>query len=400
MGSDLDRGKGEPSVRAAPTMILIGSTASDLGKTTLAAGLIEALRRREKVVGVKVTTVREPGGRCPRGGEGCGACASLTGRYEIREETDPAGAKDTSHLLRAGAARVFWLRAKRDALAEGWDALTARLERDAVIVAESNSLRQVVTPSLFLMLEGPDRRRAKPSAREVRPFVDLIVPAAGGTGDFPVGEVLKRYYSYFTSIILAGGSSRRMGTNKALLPINGQPMIRSLARSLIPLSREVIVSLSGPERREEMARALPRGVRIVYDERPGQGPLMGIYAGLKASKTDANLVISCDIPEIDPGFITEMRSYAGDHDVVASVDAEGRTNALLAIYRKPVLPLIKKQLDEGQNKIVLFYPRCRVKYVPLGEGAWYRNINTRDDYESYREGRSGPSSPESGRTPS
>ncbi len=197
---------------------------------------------------------------------------------------------------------------------------------------------------------------------------------------------------YFTSIVLAGGMSRRMGKDKALLPIDGRPMIRSLVQSLIPLSKDVIVSVSDGERHEELKPALPAGVRVVYDERPGQGPLMGIYAGLKASETDVNLVVACDIPEIDPGFITEMRSYAGDHDVVAAVDNEGRPNALLALYRRSVIPLVEKQLDEGQRKIVLFYPQCRVKFVPLRDGAWYRNINTMDDYQAYHRDRTGRSS--------
>jgi len=78
---------------------------------------------------------------------------------------------------------------------------------------------------------------------------------------------------------------------------------------------------------------------------------------------------------------------------VASVDSEGRTNALLAMYRRSVIPLIRKQLDEGQKKVVLFYPQCRVKYVPIRDGAWYRNINTIDDYRAYRRDRAGkPSS--------
>jgi molybdopterin-guanine dinucleotide biosynthesis protein A len=374
-------------VRAVPTMILVGATARDLGKTALAGRLIEALRPGAKVVGVKVTTVRDKGAKCPRGGDGCGACSSLTGSYEIREETDPGGDKDTSRLLKAGAARVFWLMARREALAEGLDALMARIDRDAVIVAESNSLRQVVAPGLFLMLKGQERDRVKPTAREVMPFVDISVPSVGGKAAYPARGILKRYHSYFTSVVLAGGKSRRMGKDKALLPIDGQPMIRSLVQSLIPLSKDVIVSVSDGERHEELRQALPAGVRVVNDERPGQGPLMGIYAGLKASETDVNLVVACDIPEIDPGFITEMRSFAGDYDVVAAVDKEGRPNALLALYRRSVIPLVKKQLDEGQRKIVLFYPQCRVKYVPLREGAWYRNINRMDDYLAYQRDR-------------
>jgi molybdopterin-guanine dinucleotide biosynthesis protein A len=237
------------------------------------------------------------------------------------------------------------------------------------------------------MLKESDGDQVKPTAREVMSFVDVTVPSVGGAAAYPVREILKRYYSYFSSIVLAGGISRRMGKDKALLPIDGRPMIQSLIQSLMPISRDIIVSLNDGERHEGLKQALPAGVRVVYDERLGQGPLMGIYTGLKATETDVNFVIACDIPEIDPGFITEMRSYTGDHDVVVSVDQEGRTNALLAMYRRSVIPLVKKQLDEGQKKIILFYPQCRVKYVPMRDGAWYRNINTMDDYRTYHRDR-------------
>ena len=81
-------------------MILVGSTARNLGKTALASRVIEALRPREKVIGVKVTTIRDKGEICPRGLDGCGTCSSLTGNYEILEERDPYGDKDTSQLLK------------------------------------------------------------------------------------------------------------------------------------------------------------------------------------------------------------------------------------------------------------------------------------------------------------
>ena len=270
-----DQGRGKPVVRVAPTMILVGSTARNLGKTALATRLIEALRPREKVVGVKVTTIRDRGAKCPRGGDGCGICSSLSGNYEILEETDPDGEKDTSQLLRAGAARVFWLKVMRDALVEGLDALMTHIDRDAVIVAESNSLRKVVRPDLFLMLKGSDRDQVKPTAREVMPFADIIVPSLDGNAAYPVRDILKRYYSYFTSIVLAGGISRRMGKDKALLPINGRPMIQSLIQSLVPISRDIIVSLNDGERHEELKQALPPESGSFMTNGPNRGRSWG-----------------------------------------------------------------------------------------------------------------------------
>ena len=77
-------------MRVVPTMILVGSTARNLGKTALATRPIEALRPREKVVGVKVTTIRDRGAKCPRGGDGCGACSSLNGNTRSGKRRIPA----------------------------------------------------------------------------------------------------------------------------------------------------------------------------------------------------------------------------------------------------------------------------------------------------------------------
>ena len=93
------------------TILMIGAAARNVGKTEFACRLIAQWKGRQPVVGIKVTTVRERDGRCPRGGEGCGACSSLKTPYCITEEQNAEGHKDTCRMLRAGADSVFWLRA-------------------------------------------------------------------------------------------------------------------------------------------------------------------------------------------------------------------------------------------------------------------------------------------------
>jgi hypothetical protein len=154
-----------------PNMILIGSTGRNSGKTTLAAELIRRCRTERPVAAVKVTSV-EGGGKCIRGGEGCGACSSLEGGFEISEETNTVGGKDTSLLLAAGADRVFWIKAKRTCLGEAIREVIPLLPQGCIIVCESNSLRKAVKPGVFVMVKTEGG--VKKSAEEVMGLADMV----------------------------------------------------------------------------------------------------------------------------------------------------------------------------------------------------------------------------------
>ena len=137
-------------------MLMIGSAASNLGKTELACTLLRKFSKNLNIIGIKVTTIKDKEGRCPRGGEGCGVCSSLEGVYYITEELDSSSQKDTAKLLVAGASRVFWLRALKEHLMEGIKALLDIIGSDAISICESNSLREVVEPGLFLIVGSHD----------------------------------------------------------------------------------------------------------------------------------------------------------------------------------------------------------------------------------------------------
>ena len=96
----------------APHMLLIGAAGRNTGKTEFACTLLRRFSTLQSITAIKITVIRsdESRGSCPRGGSGCGVCSSLEGEYDITEETDRDGSKDTSRLLRAGANHVFWLR--------------------------------------------------------------------------------------------------------------------------------------------------------------------------------------------------------------------------------------------------------------------------------------------------
>jgi len=175
-------------MRDLPNWLLIGAAGRNAGKTALACALIA---RNQPIAAVKITVVRpENTGGCPRGGEGCGVCSSVNRiPYWIREETDPARPKDTGRLLAAGASPVLWLCTRQASLPEALDALLPRLSGRPVI-AESNSLRHLVAPSLFLMVRHRDDPSTKPSAASVLHHADRTVLSDGETFDLDREDVV------------------------------------------------------------------------------------------------------------------------------------------------------------------------------------------------------------------
>jgi hypothetical protein len=175
--------------RRLPGWIIVGSTGRNSGKTEFACALIRTFRQRYPIVGLKITTISDGESTCPRGGEGCGACSSLQGDFEISEERGQHPGKDTARMLESGAHRVFWLRCRRQHMHAGLDALAPLLGRGALVVAESNSLAQVVEPDLFLMVRDGRSSSVKPTAAEVLPLAHRLVAPTGCAFDLNPGHL-------------------------------------------------------------------------------------------------------------------------------------------------------------------------------------------------------------------
>jgi hypothetical protein len=166
----MDKQNGE---KARQNIILIGSTGRNAGKTTLAAALIKKARGQGKLVNAaKVITVERKGALCPRGGKGCGAC-SLESDFVLCEESEAGTGKDTSQLIAAGAGRVFLLRSLKEALPQAFE-MMRKQAGEGLLIVESNSLRTVIKPALFVMLIDGGTQ-PKPSARDVMRDADITI---------------------------------------------------------------------------------------------------------------------------------------------------------------------------------------------------------------------------------
>jgi molybdopterin-guanine dinucleotide biosynthesis protein A len=184
-----------------------------------------------------------------------------------------------------------------------------------------------------------------------------------------------------SAFILAGGTSSRMGTDKAFLELYGQTLLlRALGIARLVAADVRIV---GP--RDKYAPYAP----VVEDMIPGRGPLGGIHAALSATSTDLNLILAVDLPFLRPELLLYLFDRArGSGATVTVPRAGGHLHPLCAVYRRTFRDRAEDALGAGRNKIdPLFQPADTLlveeaDLVKLSFPAtMFDNLNTREEYD-------------------
>ncbi len=143
-------------------IVVVGGHSRSVGKTSVVAGLISALREYDWTA-VKITQYGH--GVCSANGAPC-ACATDDHTWAISQEKNRGGESDTSRFLSAGAEQALWVRTEQGRLAEAMPALRQRLERSTHVIVESNSVLKFLRPDLYLTVLDPETKDFKASARE------------------------------------------------------------------------------------------------------------------------------------------------------------------------------------------------------------------------------------------
>ncbi len=174
-----------------------------------------------------------------------------------------------------------------------------------------------------------------------------------------------------SAAVLAGGQSRRMGADKAFLPIvdGGAPMLSIVLERLRTLSDDVTIIANGRERFE------PFGARVTPDLHPETGALGGIHAAVSQAKHDHCLVVACDMPFLNIELLHWMSRQRRNYDVlVPSIPGESSQGGdgvvfqtLHAIYGKGCLPAIEARLKRGDRRVVGFFPEVRVRTIDAND---------------------------------
>ena len=128
-------------------LIVVGGHSRNIGKTSVAEGLIRALPEF-RFAAIKITQYGH--GVCSNHGQSCGCEADADHPYALSEEYEPSST-DSGRFLAAGARRAFWLRTRAGQLKAAAEALKKLLAQNENVIAESNSLLELAEPDLYLM---------------------------------------------------------------------------------------------------------------------------------------------------------------------------------------------------------------------------------------------------------
>ncbi|HEY8491167.1 MAG TPA: molybdenum cofactor guanylyltransferase [Dehalococcoidia bacterium] len=187
-----------------------------------------------------------------------------------------------------------------------------------------------------------------------------------------------------TGAVLAGGRSRRMGTDKARLELGGRPLLFYVLDALTTVADDLLVV--GPRHR---LPPLPPAVRAVEDRRPGRGPLEGIATALRESRGRWVLVAACDLPFLQPALLRELCDRAAGCDAV--VPHVGGRHHLLIVLARHALPKVEGVLRQGETRVDRALAALDLR--TLGEEAVRRvdpdllslfNVNTPEDLQQAR----------------
>lgn len=192
-------------------------------------------------------------------------------------------------------------------------------------------------------------------------------------------------------IILAGGRSSRMGTDKALLPLPNAPnstFLAHLAATLSSLCDEIIL-VARDEAQAALYRVADAGIRIITDKVPDNGPLMGIYSGLRTIQAAKALVIAVDMPFVQAALVSMLLARANADAITVPV-VHATPQVLFAIYPRSLLPLIETTIAQGRRDPRSLLAHAPVQYIDEAQLRVvdpqlrsFININTPEELRSY-----------------
>lgn len=181
-----------------------------------------------------------------------------------------------------------------------------------------------------------------------------------------------------TGIILAGGKSSRMGTDKGLQELCGKPLISYTIKVLSEMCDTIIISTSSDAYQSF-------GYKTVADEIPGIGPMGGIYSALKQSMTEKNLVLSCDLPLVSVELLSYILKNSDGYQVAVPWEGGQHYEPLCGFYSLSILKKMNEFIRNGNYKLPDLYEEIRINKIIINSELEFYNGNLFFNVNSQKE---------------
>jgi len=210
-------------------------------------------------------------------------------------------------------------------------------------------------------------------------------PASLGKRRARVQYGMVKRWDQVAAFVLAGGGSTRMGRDKALLELGGEPMVVRAAHLAEPHVASVAV-VAPVDRYAEL------GLHVLPDRWPGAGPLGGIATALSATRADWNLILGCDLPYLTSEWIAWLIPCAMSSLAQAVVPESRRgLEPLAAMYNRACAETLTAAVERGVRRVTEGLAEILVERVRAAEwqaldpsGRLFVNMNTPADYDEAR----------------
>ena len=192
-----------------------------------------------------------------------------------------------------------------------------------------------------------------------------------------------------SAIILAGGNSKRFGSDKALYELQNKIMIRHVAEKLDEITERIVAVAKDEAQGEAIMAQTPQIDEITYDPIKNYGPVAGIFAGLRTLKKGKAVITGCDMPYMKKNVIKHLFEENNGYDAAVPRHSNGHIEFLpTSISVSPGREATKQALKEGDKRILNVLERIQVKYIPIenikeidSQLKTFKDINEIEDIE-------------------
>lgn len=201
---------------------------------------------------------------------------------------------------------------------------------------------------------------------------------------------IRFYYNHsvLSVAIQAGGESRRMGQDKGLLQLGGEPLIKRVIARVTLLADEILITTNRLPEYQFL------GLPLFPDLLPGAGALGGLFTALSAARMPMVAVVACDMPFVSSQILELAREKLVESgaDVAIPRTAEG-FEPFHAVYRRETcLPAVERALQQGERRLISWFPGMRISVLEEAElqtcdpkGLAFWNLNTPEEFQQAEE---------------
>lgn len=181
-------------------------------------------------------------------------------------------------------------------------------------------------------------------------------------------------------IVLSGGKSSRMGTEKGLVKWQSKALIEYSVNCINSICNDIVISSNNKDYHY-------LNFPVIKDEIANCGPIGGIYSCMKNFQADYYFVISCDVPNVPTELFKDLLINIGEADLIYAVDSKGKKQPLVAIYKRSCFPIIEAELLNGNYKMMKLIDKIKHKeYFVTRDLKYYHdsiltNANSPEDLE-------------------